>query len=68
MDNVHVSGHASYEDHKKMLSLLKPKIYIPAHGGMKKQLVGIKLAEELGYKLNNNTYLIGDNAILSLDI
>lgn len=68
IDNVHVSGHASYEDHKKMLSLLKPKIYIPAHGGMKKQLVGIKLAEELGYKLNNNTYLIGDNAILSLDI
>lgn len=68
MDNVHVSGHASYEDHKKMLSLLKPKVYIPAHGGMQKQLIGIKLAEELGYKLNNNVFLIGDNVDLNLDV
>ncbi|MCW1292947.1 MAG: ribonuclease J [Candidatus Parvarchaeota archaeon] len=66
-DNVHVSGHGSREDHKKMLELIRPKIYIPAHGGIEKQVEGIKLAQELNYKLNSNTFLIGDNVNFDIE-
>ncbi|MCL2444997.1 ribonuclease J [Candidatus Saccharibacteria bacterium] len=29
---LHLSGHAYYEDHVKLLELLKPKLYLPVHG------------------------------------
>ncbi len=30
-DDVHVSGHAFNEDHKEMISIVKPEILIPSH-------------------------------------
>ncbi len=32
---VHVSGHASQEEQKMMLNLVKPKYFIPAHGELR---------------------------------
>ena len=59
-DNVHVSGHASKNEHKLMLKMLRPKHYIPSHGGMEKISVGIELAKELGYELNKTSHILLD--------
>jgi ribonuclease J len=30
--DVHVSGHASQEEQKMMINLLRPKYFVPIHG------------------------------------
>lgn len=47
--DVHVSGHASREDHRYLIELVKPKHLIPAHGSKEMTLELVKLAKELGY-------------------
>ncbi|WP_040340579.1 ribonuclease J [Fictibacillus macauensis] len=45
---VHVSGHGSQEELKLMLSLMKPKYFIPVHGEFKMQMAHKSLALEVG--------------------
>jgi ribonuclease J len=45
---VHVSGHASQEEQKLMLSLVKPKHFIPIHGELRQLRRHASLAKELG--------------------
>lgn len=66
-DNVHVSGHASKNEHKLLLKMLKPKHYIPSHGGMDKISVGIEMAKELGYELNKTSHILLDGQELVFD-
>ena len=56
---VHVSGHACQEELKIMLSLVKPKYFIPVHGEQKHLRYHAKLAESIGVPHNN--IIIGDN-------
>ncbi len=51
-DEVHVSGHASREDQREMIKLLKPENIIPAHGDKRMMKAQETLALELGYKKN----------------
>lgn len=44
--DVHVSGHASREDHRLLLSLLKPKIVVPAHSDEENAKAFMSFAEE----------------------
>ncbi|MDR1815727.1 MAG: ribonuclease J [Clostridiales Family XIII bacterium] len=46
--DIHVSGHASREEIKIMISLLKPKYYMPVHGENKHLLQNAAIAENLG--------------------
>ena len=66
-DNVHVSGHASRNDYKNMLKMLKPKHFIPSHGGMDKISSAIELSKEFGYELNKTSHILLDNQELVFD-
>ena len=45
---VHVSGHASQEDLKRMLALTRPRYFIPVHGEYRHLLGHARLAEAAG--------------------
>ncbi len=61
MGEVHVSGHAFSEELKLMLSLVKPKYFMPVHGEYRHLVKHKKLAVEMGLK-DENIFLpnIGD--------
>lgn len=59
MYDVHVSGHACQEELKIMLSLVKPKYFIPVHGEQKHLRYHARLAESVGIPHDN--ILIADN-------
>ncbi|MGI5850437.1 MAG: ribonuclease J [Christensenellales bacterium] len=51
--NVHVSGHACEEELKLMLSITKPKYFIPIHGEYRHLYRHAALAESVGIKKKN---------------
>lgn len=53
MYDVHVSGHACQEELKLMMSLAKPKYFIPVHGEQKHLRKHASLAESMGVAPNN---------------
>lgn len=56
--DIHVSGHSSSEDLRDLIQMVKPKNIIPAHGdGDKLKNLG-KIAEECGYKLEKNLFIM----------
>ena len=66
-DNVHVSGHASKNDHKLLIKMLMPKHLIPSHGGIEKISANLELAREFGYELNKNSHILLDNQEITLE-
>ncbi len=46
--DVHVSGHASQEEQKMMISLLQPKYFVPVHGEYRHLVLHGKLAQQCG--------------------
>lgn len=53
VDMVHVSGHACEEELKLMISLVKPKYFIPVHGEYRHLYKHAALAEKMGIKKKN---------------
>lgn len=53
VSGVHVSGHASQEELKMMLNLLKPKYLIPVHGEYRHLIHHAKLATKVGIDEDN---------------
>jgi ribonuclease J len=49
-DEVHVSGHASREEQREIITILKPENIIPTHGDRTMMKAQESLALELGYK------------------
>jgi ribonuclease J len=49
---VHVSGHASQEEMKLLLNLVRPKFFIPIHGELRHLNQHARLAYQLGYDEN----------------
>lgn len=45
---VHVSGHASQEELKMILNIIKPRYFIPVHGEYRHLMKHAKIAESLG--------------------
>lgn len=50
---VHVSGHASQEEMKLMLNLVRPKFFIPIHGEIRQLKRHAHIAEQLGIPAEN---------------
>jgi len=48
LSHVHVSGHGAQEELKLMLSLLRPKFFVPIHGEYRQLMLHAKLAYSLG--------------------
>jgi len=51
--DVHVSGHGSQEDLKLMLSLTRPKFFVPMHGEYRHLVLHSRLARETGIPPEN---------------
>jgi len=53
ISNVHVSGHGAQEELKLMLSLLRPRFFMPVHGEYRQLVLHAKLAYSLGIPEEN---------------
>jgi ribonuclease J len=62
---VHVSGHASQEDLKRMLELTRPRYFVPVHGEYRHLLGHARLAAAAGIDADR-IFLIEDGAGLEL--
>ncbi len=65
MYDVHVSGHACQEELKLMMSIVKPKYFIPLHGEQKHLMRHASLAELMGIPKENIIITI-NGAVLEL--
>ena len=50
---VHVSGHASREEQKLLLNLIRPRFFVPIHGELRHLKLHGQLAQELGIPADN---------------
>lgn len=50
---VHVSGHASREEMKLLINLIRPKFFVPVHGDLRHLIHHGKLAQEMGIPEDN---------------
>ncbi|MFC1768944.1 RNase J family beta-CASP ribonuclease [Nanoarchaeota archaeon] len=64
--DIHVSGHASREDHRDMINLLRPKNILPAHGEPIMTQALAQLAKEKGYKLGRTVHILNNGNFLKL--
>jgi ribonuclease J len=60
---VHVSGHASQEELKLMLSLVRPKFFVPVHGEYRMLVTHTQLAQSLGVP-KENTFIAENGLVL----
>ncbi len=65
-NNLHTSGHASQEEQKLMLLLLKPKYFMPMHGEFKMLKTHAKLAHDVGMA-EENTFVLANGDTLLLN-
>ncbi|MFN3527980.1 MAG: MBL fold metallo-hydrolase RNA specificity domain-containing protein [Candidatus Altarchaeaceae archaeon] len=52
--DVHVSGHASKEELRELIRILKPEYVIPCHGNLEMNIKFAELAKEEGYEFGKN--------------
>ncbi len=63
---VHVSGHCSQEEQKIMLSLTRPKFFMPAHGEYRMLVRHGKLGEEVCGLAPENIFIMENGDILEV--
>lgn len=62
---VHVHGHASREELKMMLSLVKPRFFVPVHGEYRHLVAHAELAVSVGVP-SENAFVLEDGEVLAL--
>jgi len=63
---VHVSGHASQEEQKMMISLTHPRYFIPAGGEYRHLVLHAQLARELGIP-GENIFVVENGQVIEFD-
>jgi ribonuclease J len=64
--NVHVSGHASQEEQKLLLDLIRPKYFVPIHGELRHLHQHARLAREVGIPAEN-IFLVENGQVLEFN-
>ncbi|MBU0756984.1 MAG: RNase J family beta-CASP ribonuclease [Nanoarchaeota archaeon] len=64
--DIHQSGHASREDHRDLINMVRPEHIIPSHGDFSKTSHLMSLAQELGYQPGKTVHLMQDGQRLSI--
>ncbi|MDI6801365.1 MAG: ribonuclease J [Thermodesulfovibrionales bacterium] len=67
VSEIHVSGHASKEELKLMINLVRPKYFIPIHGEYRHLKYHSKLAEKSGIPLEN-IFLLENGTPLEINV
>jgi ribonuclease J len=62
---LHVSGHASREELKMLLSMVRPKYFVPVHGEYRMQVRHSQLAEEVGVP-EKNIFIMSNGDVLTI--
>ena len=65
MADVHVSGHARQEEQKLLLSLVKPRYFVPVHGEYRHLMNHAALARKLGIP-EENTFMLSIGEVLEI--
>ena len=65
-DGVHVSGHASQEELKLLLRLVRPRYFVPVHGEYRHLVRHRALAQAVGMP-PEHTFLMEDGHVLVID-
>jgi ribonuclease J len=63
--NVHVRGHAAQEELKLILSLVKPRFFVPIHGEYRHLTLHARLAQSMGMT-PDQTWVLEDGDILEI--
>ena len=66
LSQVHVHGHGSQEELKLILSLVKPKFFVPIHGEYRHLSLHARLAESVGIP-PDHIFVMEDGEILELN-
>ncbi len=66
VSEVHVSGHASKEELKLLLNLIKPRYFMPVHGEFRHLMYHAKLAEKVGIP-EENIFILENGEVLEID-
>jgi ribonuclease J len=64
--DVHVSGHASREEQKLMINLIKPKFFVPIHGDYRHLVLHAQMAQQLGIPAKN-IFVMESGQVLEFD-
>jgi ribonuclease J len=66
VEQVHVSGHASQEEQKLLINLVRPKYFVPIHGELRQLKQHSRLAEQLGIP-REHIAVVENGTVLTFD-
>ena len=66
LEDVHVSGHACQEEQKLIITLAKPKFFIPVHGEYRQLIAHAEIAKKLGIE-HKNIFIMSNGRTLELN-
>ena len=66
LEDIHVSGHACQEEQKLMISLVRPKYFIPVHGEYRQLVAHAETAKTVGVN-PENIFLMKNGRVLELN-
>ena len=64
---LHVSGHASVEEMKLVLNLVRPRYFMPIHGEFRQLTKHARLAEHLRFAGLEETFIMESGDVLEID-
>ncbi len=64
--DIHVSGHGSQRENRRMLSLLRPRYFVPVHGEYRHLLLNARNAHQAGLH-EDDIFILEDGQVLAIE-